>query len=212
MGRFSVAGFIHAGADSPPTRNRNNPPILSTFDGTPTREGQTPPTADMLLMRLRLSLIAFSLVAFSVGSAILHAAGNPEYAAVTARIFQRIGALERQSPAVDWTQEVKKAKVMPDGVGGLAVEHGVEWVIDRPDELPSKLNGARPVYKPGGFWFRLTFFRGPWKGAAVFQSIDFGDLHLWFESGSKDNVAIIRAVAQIIEEEHRAFEAAANTK
>jgi hypothetical protein len=164
---------------------------------------------DMNCMRVQVSLMAISVAANFVFSPPVCGAGDSEYADVTGRIIQRIGTLTNLFPAVDWPQAVPKAKVLPDGSGNLAVEYAVEWVRDHPGELPSKLNGVRPVYTLGGYWFRLTFLRGPWIGAAVFPGIDFGDLHLWFESDYKDDAAVIRAIAQIIEEERRAFESGA---
>lgn len=133
-------------------------------------------------------------------------ASNSEYAALTKRIFDRIEALKDEDPKLDWTEEIKSAKVESDGAGVLSIQRGVEWVLERPKEPPSKLNGSRPVYQPGGFWIRLTFYRGSWGGAAMFQSIDFGDLHLWLAYGYKEDATAIRAIARIVEEERRAFE------
>lgn len=157
-------------------------------------------------MKFRLSSLPLWIVASVAGVLPAAGANDATYAAVTARIFAGLGGLEAEFPAIDWSEEIKKARVLSDGSGGFSIERDVEWVLDRPGEPPSKTNGVRPVYKPGGFWIRLTFFRGPWRGAAVFQSVDFGDLHVWFDYGYHDDPSVIRAVGQIIENERAAFE------
>ena len=163
-------------------------------------------------MRFRLPFAVACLVAVAALPPVAFGTGDAEYAAVTTRIFGRIGALKSGSQALDWAEEIKRAKVGPDGAGAFSLQRDVEWVLERPSELPGKLNGSRPVYRPGGFWIRLTFYRGSWEGAAVFKSVDFGDLHLWFDYGYKDDASAIRAIAKIVEEERRAFEKALQSK
>lgn len=159
-------------------------------------------------MRARLSFLVPCLIAITAFPGAAWATSDTDYHAVTTRIFARIGALKIRSPAIDWSEEIKKATVAPDGSGGFSIERDVEWVLDRPTESVSKRNARRAVFKPGGFWIRLTFYRGPWTGAAMFQSIDFGDLHLWFDYGYKDDATVISAIARIVDEERRAFEKA----
>lgn len=157
-------------------------------------------------MRLRSPFAGFCLVMTIAFPGVGRGATDADYAALTKRIFDRVGALKDREPKLDWSEEIKRARVEPDGSGTFSIERGVSWVLDRPTERPSKLNGSRPAYQPGGFWIHLTFYRGAWKGAAAFYSIDFGDLHLWFDYGYKDDATAITAVARIVEEERRAFE------
>jgi hypothetical protein len=159
-------------------------------------------------MRFRVPFVVSCLATIAAFSNAALGASDAEYAAVTARIFARIGALKTGSPSINWSEEIKRASVAPDGSGVFSIQRDVEWVLDRPGESPSKLNGRRPVYRAGGFWINLTFYRGSWKGAAVFQPIDFGDLHLWLDYGYKDDPAIVRALAAIVEAECRLFKAA----
>src|SRR5687767_13747735 len=137
-------------------------------------------------MRFQISFVVACLVAIAAFPSVGFGTTDAEYAAVTTKSFARIGALKTKSPAVNWSEEIKRAKVEPDGSGRFSIQRDVEWVLDRPAEPTSKQNGQRPVYKPGGFWINLTFYRGSWGGAAMFKSVDFGDLHLWFDYGYKD--------------------------
>jgi hypothetical protein len=173
----------------------------------PTRWGSAQVPFVRKSMRFRLPILALLTAVFSAFSNATLEASDADYAAVSARILARIGALKAGSPSINWSEEIKRAVVAPDGSGAFSMQREVEWVLDRPGEPPSKQNGRRPVYRPGGFWINLTFYRGTWKGAAVFRPIDFGDLHLWLDYGYKDDPAIVRAIAAIVEEEQRAFQA-----
>ena len=76
-----------------------------------------------------------------------------------------------------------------------------------PAKPASKLNARRENFGKNGFWIRLHFYRGTWKGAAMFVPVEFDDLKLWFSYGYRpgDDSAIIVAVSKIIEDEKRAF-------
>jgi hypothetical protein len=84
-------------------------------------------------------------------------------------------------------------------------EFNVTWVLDDATKPPSKLNGRRAVFGKDGYYFDLTFFRGKWKGAAIFWPVEFGDLHVWFDFGQGGNASVIAAITTILREENEAF-------
>lgn len=162
--------------------------------------------------RFRLLVLIAGVFAIVAHAPAAFGTEDAEYAAITTRILDRIGTLKIGAPPLDWAAETKKVKV--DGTGGAAfsIERNVTWVLERPGQLPSKLNARRAVFGLGGFWIYLTFYRGPWGGAAVFTPVDFGDLHVWLDYGYKDDATAIAEVTKIIEEERRNFERMQHSK
>lgn len=130
-----------------------------------------------------------------------------DYRAVSQRIIRRVVALQTTYPVL---AGIKEREVAIDGTGALSFEQGVTWVLDDPSKPAGKLNARRENFSPDGFWISLQFYRGTWEGAAVFLPTEFGDLKLWFSYGYRkgDNPVVIAAVARIIDEEKKAFEAA----
>lgn len=102
---------------------------------------------------------------------------------------------------------------MPEGsfggggnsVATLYYEYRTTWILEDPTAPHSKTNGRRASYGEGGFWFRLHFYRGRWRGAAFFFPIEFGDLKLWFQYGHGGDASVIAAVTAVLREENMAF-------
>jgi hypothetical protein len=115
------------------------------------------------------------------------------YVDVCRRILQRVSSLRLEYASMRSLQSAAHH------------EYRVTWVLDDPTRPADKRNGRRPVYGEGGYWFSLQFYRGDWRGAAVFLPIQFGDLKLWFDVGHGGNAAEIAAIAAIVREERVLF-------
>ncbi len=116
------------------------------------------------------------------------------------RILARVDGLKKTIPQLE--------QLKPAGIGEagatLYFERGVTWKLDDPTKPADKINGRIAEFEPGGFWFRLYFYNGPWGGAAVFKATDLGEnQNLWFSYGYRpgDDAAVIGAISKIIEEE-----------
>jgi hypothetical protein len=117
------------------------------------------------------------------------------------RILERIAALKKTMPAL---AQLPSPAIDDDGNATLYFERGVTWKLEDPTQPASKLNARLAEYEPGGFWIRLYFYQGPWRGAAMFRATDLGDKqNLWFSYGYRpgDDAAVIIAIAKLIDEE-----------
>ena len=116
-----------------------------------------------------------------------------EYEQVSRRILDRVAALRTTFPTVEGMKSPAH------------FEYNVTWVLDDPTQPHGKLNAKRAVFGKDGYWFSLQFYRGDWKGAAMFLPVEFGDLKLWFDYGHGGEASVIAAIAAIIKEENAAF-------
>lgn len=128
-----------------------------------------------------------------------------DYEGVAKRIFDRVVGLKNEHPAL---QGLEAPRIREGGDSRLAFEHGVTY---EKVEVPSGKKGTarRPVYDEDGVSLRLTFYRGAWTGAAMFEPTSFGDLHLWVDvhAGAGDSAqAITREVVEIVRAEKAAFD------
>jgi hypothetical protein len=117
------------------------------------------------------------------------------------RILERVQALRKTLPQLE---NLKPPEIDDSGNATLYVERGVTWKLEDPTQPASKLNARIAEFAADGFWVRLHFYRGPWRGAAFFSAIDLGDnQNLWFSYGYKpgDDSAVITAISKIIEAE-----------
>jgi hypothetical protein len=115
------------------------------------------------------------------------------YAVVCRRILERVGALREEFGSMHAMQSPAHH------------EYNVTWMLDDPAQPAGKRNARRAVYGEDGYWFSLQFYRGEWRGAAVFIPIEFGDLKLWFDFGHAGNAAEISAITAILREERARF-------
>jgi hypothetical protein len=125
-----------------------------------------------------------------------------DYKAVSSRIIDRVAALKTSYPVLEG--------IAPRFTDDLYFEHGVTWALDDPAQPAGKRNARFAIFEQGGFWIRLHFYRSAWAGAAMFKPVEFDDLKLWFSYGYRpgDDPAVIAAVARIIDEEKKKFDAA----
>jgi hypothetical protein len=158
-------------------------------------------------MKKSLTLLVLALSGLSTGanaqehpmpaewpaSNLAHLISDEEYNNISKGILARIMALKG---------------IFPSLLNMTSADHyefNVTWVLDDATKPPSKLNGRHAVFGKDGYYFNLTFFRGEWKGAAVFRSVEFGDLHVWFDFGHGADASVIAAVTTILREENETF-------
>lgn len=116
-----------------------------------------------------------------------------EYNQVSKHILDRITALKSEYPTLNNLTSPQN------------YEYNVTWVLEDPTKPHGKTNARLEVYGEDGFWFRLTFYRAEYQGAAKFSPIEFGDLKLWFQYGHNGNTKEIAAITSILREENEAF-------
>ena len=117
------------------------------------------------------------------------------------RILERVDALKKTLPQL---QQLPAPVIDDEGHATLYFEQGVTWKLEDPAKPASKLNARLAEFEPGGFWIRLYFYQGPWRGAAVFNATDLGEgQNLWFSYDYRpgDDAAVVAAISKIIEEE-----------